>query len=109
MFAGFLDLGSMLHAFLLVKNSQESPTNPDAPPTFKTKLDADPGLFQYSIATDPSNGSEVGRATACSSRRLSASEQPAHPADFLPERIPGGGGQPRIPESGCVSAPTASR
>lgn len=75
MFAGFLGLGDTFVGAFLVKNSQESPQNPDQPPTFKVygpgglmqhgtgiaaKLDGDPGLYQYSIAADPSNGYETG-------------------------------------------------
>jgi hypothetical protein len=75
MFAGFVGLGATLVGAFLVKNSQESPVHADSPPTFKvygpgglmqhgtgiaTKLDSDPGLYQYSITADPSNGYEVG-------------------------------------------------
>ena len=75
MFAGFVGLSETLGGAFIVKNSQESPVNADASPTFKvygpgglmqggtgiaSKLDADAGLYQFAIAADPSNGYEVG-------------------------------------------------
>jgi hypothetical protein len=75
MFAGYVGLGSTLAGAFLVKNSQESPQNPDQPPTYKvygparlmqhgtgiaSKLDGDTGLYQYTVSADPSNGYEAG-------------------------------------------------
>src|SRR5690349_4994884 len=75
MFAGFVRLGDTLVGPFPVKNSQESPQAPVSPPAFKvyglgglmqhgtgisSKLDHDTGLYQYSIAVDPSNGYEAG-------------------------------------------------
>jgi hypothetical protein len=76
MFAGFVALGSILVEAFLVRNSQESPVNADALPTFRiygpgglmqhgtgmaTLLDSNlPGSYQYAITADPGNGYEVG-------------------------------------------------
>lgn len=76
MFAGFVNLGATLNGAFVVKNSQESPVNADALPTFRvygpsglmqygtgiaTALDAtQPGLYAYQISIDPGNGYEVG-------------------------------------------------
>jgi hypothetical protein len=75
MFAGFVAIGQLYRGIFLVKSGQETPVNADAAPVFKVygpgglmqggigiaaKLDSDPGLYEYALAIDPSNGYELG-------------------------------------------------
>ena len=81
MFAGFVVLGESYQGIFLVKNGQETPMLTPQGPVFKvygpgclmqggigiaSKFDSDPGLYEYALAVDPSNGYEVGPATVCS-------------------------------------------